>query len=94
MLVEAILGTPKELLFDLYMEDPQLGSNSTKAMGKIAPGDFMKTPEGIIVPYGKPAKTGIQSACEHNEYIVYNINQACIRYLIRVNLKEAGQIRI
>jgi len=93
MLVEAVLGTPKELLFDQYMEEPLPGTNSTKAMGRIAPADTMKTPEGIIVPYGKPKKTGIDSACEHNEYIVYNINQACIRYLIRVNLKEAGAIR-
>ena len=75
------------------MEEPLPGTNSTKAMGKIAPGDKLVLPDGLIVPYGKPVRTGINSACEHNEYIVYNINQACIRYLLRVNLKESGAIK-
>jgi len=93
MLVEAVLGKPKELMWDQYMEEPLPGFNSTKAMGKVAPDKTMKTPDGIVIPFGAPGKTGLSSGCEHNEYIVYNINQACIRYLIRVNLREAGAIK-
>lgn len=37
MLCEAALGTPAELTRDKYMEKPEAGFNSTKALGGVAP---------------------------------------------------------
>jgi len=88
MLVEVSLGKMKELYNDQYMEQPLPGYDSTKALGAIAPMKFTTTPDGVIVPFGKIGDTGIKSSCTHNEFIVYNISQACIRYLLKIELGE------
>jgi len=77
----------KELYDDQYMEQPLPGSDSTKALGAMAPTTSKVTPQGVTVPYGKIGPTGIQSSCSHNEFIVYNISQACIRYLLKIELE-------
>jgi hypothetical protein len=41
---------------------------------------------GFIVPNGKPVPTGSGSYMGHNEFIVYNINQARIRYVLEMNM--------
>jgi len=87
MLVDVALGKMKELLDDKYMEQPLPGSNSTKAVGAIAPTSSMTTKEGVVVPYGTIGNTGVMSSCMHNEYIVYSIDQACIRYLLKIELE-------
>jgi len=86
MLIEVSLGKQKELKSDQYMEKPLPGSDSTKAMGSIAPDSSFLTPTGVTVPLGKPKNTGIISSCMHNEYIVYSVPQATIRYLLKVRL--------
>jgi len=86
MLVEVTLGTQKELLQDQYMEQPLPGTHSTKAMGAIAPDSQFVIPNGVVVPFGKPANTGVRSSCTHNEYIVYSLPQAQIKYLLKVKL--------
>eukprot|EP01126_Amoeba_proteus_P041529 TRINITY_DN4472_c0_g1_i6.p1 TRINITY_DN4472_c0_g1~~TRINITY_DN4472_c0_g1_i6.p1 ORF type:complete len:736 (-),score=193.89 TRINITY_DN4472_c0_g1_i6:181-2388(-) len=88
MLVEVALGKQKELLKDQYMEKALPGFHSTKAMGAWAPKEQMVLPNGVVVPYGGPKKTGITSSCEHNEYIVYTVPQACIRYLLKIKLND------
>jgi len=40
----------------------------------------------VIVPKGVPKPTGSGSYMGHNEYIVYNMNQARIRYVLRMNM--------
>jgi len=87
MLVEVALGNMKELYNDQYMEQPLPGSDSTKALGGIAPNKTTVTPDGVVVPFGEIGNTGIKSACTHNEYIVYNVSQACIRYLLKIELE-------
>ena len=42
--------------------------------------------KGMIVPKGKPVTSGKSGWGSHNEYIVYNINQARIRYILRMNM--------
>jgi len=87
MLVDVTLGKMKELLNDQYMEQPLPGTNSTKAVGAIAPASTITTKEGILVPLGTIGNTGVRSSCMHNEYIVYSIDQACIRYLLKIELE-------
>jgi len=89
MLVDVSLGKMAELLDDKYMEEPLPGYNSTKAMGAIAPTVSMTTAEGVLVPYGPMGNTGIRSSCMHNEYIVYTVKQACIRYLLKIELSDS-----
>eukprot|EP01101_Sappina_pedata_P011422 TRINITY_DN7693_c0_g1_i1.p1 TRINITY_DN7693_c0_g1~~TRINITY_DN7693_c0_g1_i1.p1 ORF type:complete len:935 (+),score=412.42 TRINITY_DN7693_c0_g1_i1:139-2805(+) len=86
MLVDVSLGNMAELTKDQYMEKPLPGHNSTKALGGIAPDDTMTTSDGVVVPYGKPKNTGIRSYCTHNEYIIYDIKQANIKYLCKIQL--------
>eukprot|EP01097_Dermamoeba_algensis_P004087 TRINITY_DN2730_c0_g1_i1.p2 TRINITY_DN2730_c0_g1~~TRINITY_DN2730_c0_g1_i1.p2 ORF type:complete len:212 (-),score=58.45 TRINITY_DN2730_c0_g1_i1:1939-2574(-) len=86
MLCEVALGKMKELHHDQYMEKPLPGFNSTKALGAIAPAKQTTLEDGIIVPYGPPAKTNISSSCHHNEYIVYDVAQVQIRYLMKIRL--------
>jgi len=88
MLVEVALGDIKELTQDQYMEAALPGSHSTKAMGSIAPDPKldMKMDSGCVVPLGPRVNTGIRSSCMHNEYIVYTLPQATIRYLLKVKV--------
>eukprot|EP01124_Arcella_intermedia_P000047 TRINITY_DN10024_c0_g1_i1.p1 TRINITY_DN10024_c0_g1~~TRINITY_DN10024_c0_g1_i1.p1 ORF type:complete len:933 (-),score=279.47 TRINITY_DN10024_c0_g1_i1:19-2601(-) len=87
MLVDVALGKMAELKKDQYMEEPLPGFNSTKALGGIAPVSYQVTEEGVTVPLGPIGKTGIKSACTHNEFIVYTVKQACIRYLLKIELE-------
>eukprot|EP01125_Pyxidicula_operculata_P012134 TRINITY_DN3984_c0_g1_i1.p1 TRINITY_DN3984_c0_g1~~TRINITY_DN3984_c0_g1_i1.p1 ORF type:complete len:919 (+),score=265.76 TRINITY_DN3984_c0_g1_i1:39-2795(+) len=86
MLVDVALGKQKELLHDQYMEQALPGFDSTKAMGGIAPKGEITLENGVKVPYGKPGNTGIRSSCTHNEYIIYKVEQACIRYLLKIRM--------
>jgi len=88
MLVEVALGTIKQLYQDQYMEAALPGSNSTKAMGGMAPDpkSNVTLPSGCVVPCGKPINTGVKSSCMHNEYIVYTLPQATIRYLLKIKV--------
>lgn len=40
----------------------------------------------MIVPKGVPVPTNSGSWMGHNEYIVYNMSQARIRYVLRMNM--------
>lgn len=64
--------------------------NSTKCHGSKAPPEssYVKL-NGVTVPKGKPVATGSGSYMGHNEYIVYNINQARIKYILRMDMKGA-----
>lgn len=42
--------------------------------------------KNIVVPNGKPTETKSGSYMGHNEYIVYNINQARIKYILRMEM--------
>jgi len=46
--------------------------------------DEIKLDDGTIVPMGKGIPTGVAGALLYNEYIVYNVEQAVIRYLLKV----------
>lgn len=61
--------------------------HSTKCHGSKAPPEssYVKHKE-VIVPKGKPEPTNSGSWMGHNEYIVYNINQARIKYILRMEM--------
>lgn len=89
LLCEVALGEMAELLSAKYDADqlPE-GKLSTKGIGGTAP-DPSKAREledGLVVPLGKPRKeSGIKGDLLYNEYIVYNVEQIRMRYVVHVN---------
>ncbi|GAU43747.1 hypothetical protein TSUD_36410 [Trifolium subterraneum] len=88
LLCEVALGEMAELLTAKYDADklPE-GKLSTKGVGATAP-DFSKAQEledGLIVPLAKPKKNSdTKGALLYNEYIVYNVEQIRMRYVVNV----------
>ncbi|KAK7269676.1 hypothetical protein RIF29_22410 [Crotalaria pallida] len=89
LLCEVALGEMAELLNANYDADklPE-GKLSTKGVGGTAP-DFSEAQaheDGLIVPLGKPKNnSGIKGSLLYNEYIVYNVEQVRMRYVVHVN---------
>lgn len=88
LLNEVALGTEFCTPRDMYMERPQPGTNSTHALGMSYPNpkETVTLPNGTKVPLGKPCKLKERTSCTHNEFIVYDVAQVTIKYLIRVSM--------
>lgn len=89
LLADVALGKPAELARDKYMEKPQPGSDSTWALGTIEPDpkDVGECLDGCKVPYGKIVNNSRKNvSCLEHQYITYNVNQCCLKYLLRVVL--------
>eukprot|EP01113_Clastostelium_recurvatum_P012377 TRINITY_DN1642_c0_g1_i2.p1 TRINITY_DN1642_c0_g1~~TRINITY_DN1642_c0_g1_i2.p1 ORF type:complete len:381 (+),score=131.70 TRINITY_DN1642_c0_g1_i2:139-1143(+) len=87
ILSEIALGKMNELKKDQYMEKAPPGTHSTKALGMAAPlpaHDEILPGTDIKVPCGKIASTGLSTACTHNEFIVYDVAQISIKYMLRI----------
>jgi len=89
ILLDVVLGKTCDLLADKYMEKPQPGTDSTLALGSIAPDPKeVHTIDGeCVVPFGKPINTGIKSACYENQFIVYDVSQCTMKYMVHLNWK-------
>ncbi|XP_055820813.1 poly [ADP-ribose] polymerase 2 isoform X2 [Solanum dulcamara] len=87
LLCEVALGDMNELLSANYDADKlPSGKLSTKGVGATAP-DFKESQileDGVIVPLGNPKKQRKQGSLMYNEYIVYNVEQIRMRYVIQV----------
>ncbi|KAF3664888.1 Poly [ADP-ribose] polymerase 2-A [Capsicum annuum] len=87
LLCEVALGDMNELLSaDYYADKLPPGKLSTKGVGATAP-DFAKSQileDGVVVPLGKPKAQRKQGSLLYNEYIVYNVEQIRMRYVIQV----------
>ncbi|WVY95859.1 hypothetical protein V8G54_028010 [Vigna mungo] len=89
LLCEVALGEMAGLLNACYDADqlPE-GKLSTKGLGATAP-DPSKAREledGLVVPLGKPEKNlCLKSELLYNEYVVYNVEQIRMRYIVHVN---------
>ncbi|XP_052186188.1 poly [ADP-ribose] polymerase 2 isoform X2 [Diospyros lotus] len=90
LLCEVALGDMAELVEANYDADklPE-GKMSTKGVGSTAPefSEAQMLEAGTIVPLGKPKEqpAGPQGALLYNEYIVYNVDQIRMRYIVQVN---------
>ncbi|XP_028781910.1 poly [ADP-ribose] polymerase 2-like isoform X1 [Neltuma alba] len=89
LLCEVALGEMVELLTAKYdADDLPEGKLSTKGVGETAPdmSEAQALEDGLIVPLGKPKKrAGMKGDLLYNEYIVYNVEQIRMRYVIHVN---------
>lgn len=90
LLCEVALGDMAELLQAKSDADklPD-GKLSTKGVGATAPdpSEAQSLDDGVVVPLGKPKEQNRKGALLYNEYIVYNVDQIRMRYLIQVSFK-------
>ncbi|XP_031496360.1 poly [ADP-ribose] polymerase 2 [Nymphaea colorata] len=88
LLCEVALGDMAELLTANYNADQlPFGKLSTKGVGGTAPNplEFRQLDDGVTVPLGKPVnQKGAKGSLLYNEYVVYNVDQIKMRYVIQV----------
>ena len=90
LLCEAALGKMNELLSAQYMEKAPKGFDSTKGCGSSQPdpAQAVTLTDGVVVPSGPIVRSNVAgSGLLYNEYIVYDISQVHIRYLLKLNFK-------
>ncbi|KAM9979763.1 hypothetical protein ACTFIZ_006024 [Dictyostelium cf. discoideum] len=90
LLSEVALGTMKEFKSAHYMESPETGTNSTKGVGKTGPNfdDSIILNNGVAIPLSPPEQVKGDTSDYHlemNEYIVYDVSQIRMRYLVEVS---------
>lgn len=87
ILCEVAIGTPNEKMHADYLASnlPD-GKHSTKGVGKTAPkAENFQMLDGAIVPMGPGLQSdALGSSLLYNEFIVYDIKQIKIKYLLRV----------
>ncbi|MQM00372.1 hypothetical protein Taro_033106 [Colocasia esculenta] len=91
LLCEVALGNMAEKLrADYHANNLPEGKLSTKGVGATAPdsSEFRALDDGVIVPLGKPKENQGEKGCLlYNEYIVYNVEQIRMRYVVQVDFK-------
>lgn len=89
LLCEVALGDMAELLTANYHADKlPPGKLSTKGVGRTAPdmSEAQILEDGVVIPLGKPKEqSGCKGSLLYNEYIVYNVEQIRMRYLVQVD---------
>merc|ERR1712141_209396 len=90
LLCEVALGNMYELLHAKAIEKLPKGKHSCKGVGRTGPDpncDHL-LPDGVIVPIGKGTDQHIGAASLlYNEYIVYDVAQVRMKYLIKLDFK-------
>ncbi|PUZ56698.1 hypothetical protein GQ55_5G348500 [Panicum hallii var. hallii] len=89
LLCEVALGDMNELLdADYDANNLPKGKLSTKGVGQTAPdlSESKTTDDGVVVPLGKPKQEpSKRGSLLYNEYIVYNVDQIRMRYVLHVS---------
>ncbi|KAI9093452.1 poly polymerase catalytic domain-containing protein [Phlyctochytrium arcticum] len=89
VLSEVALGEEYSLLGSEYVERLPEGKQSTKGCGSTVPSEFIPHPSmpDVTLPIGPPvpAKPSGRSELLYNEYIVYDVQQVRLRYLVKVS---------
>lgn len=89
LLCEVALGDEHELHFSDYSADDLMRKkkrHSVKGVGKTQPkqNEWHVDETGLIVPCGTSSDFATTGALQYNEYIVYDVAQVKIRYLLKV----------
>jgi len=86
LLCEVALGDMHELTNAEYITKLPNKKHSVKGIGKTQPVNEEKL-DGSVVPMGPPKKSDVDTTLLYNEYIVYDVAQVQIKYLMKVNFK-------
>lgn len=90
LLCEVALGNMYEKKNAEFITKLPSNKHSTKGLGQTAPNpkEAVTTDDGVEIPLGKPKKTNVADTCLlYNEYIIYDVAQVNIKYLLKVNFK-------
>ncbi|XP_018568768.1 poly [ADP-ribose] polymerase [Anoplophora glabripennis] len=89
LLCDVALGSMYELFHSKYIEKLPKGKHSTKGVGGTEPDPTgFKTLHDIEVPAGKGIRnSSINTSLLYNEYVVYDVAQVNVKYLLKVNFK-------
>ena len=93
ILADVAVGKPYELQKAEYMERAPKGFHSTVGLGKNTPDPAVTTTlNGSLVPYGSMIDSPYQrSDLLYNEYIVYDVAQVRMRYVIKLKFNFIDQ---
>lgn len=86
LLCEVALGGMNEKYHaDYYAGNLPPGKHSTKGVGRTAPNpdNAVKLDDGVVIPMGPGEPSALACSLLYNEFIVYDIAQIKIRYLLR-----------
>ncbi|KAI8496848.1 Poly [ADP-ribose] polymerase 2 [Branchiostoma belcheri] len=99
LLSEVALGNTNDLLAADYQADKlPTGKHSVWGKGKMAPhpDSYHVMEDGVIVPLGKGTDTGVTNpngyTLNYNEYVVYDVSQIKMRYLVKVKFNFKMQM--
>eukprot|EP00026_Physarum_polycephalum_P002055 Phypoly_transcript_02059.p1 GENE.Phypoly_transcript_02059~~Phypoly_transcript_02059.p1 ORF type:complete len:946 (+),score=184.86 Phypoly_transcript_02059:73-2910(+) len=81
-------GTHSTKALGMAAPDPKLDQAIDTTQTIVDINAVKDTKEIIKVPAGHITKTGLSTACTHNEYIVYDVSQIRIKYLLRVRINH------
>lgn len=91
LLCEVALGNMYQLLGSEYITKLPKGKHSTQGIGRTGPDPVMsyKTEDDVEIPMGKGVDQpeGSKSSLLYNEFIVYDVAQVNMKYLLRMNFK-------
>lgn len=90
LLSEVALGNMYERTGADYIEKLPKGKHSTKGVGRTHPdpSQTIKLEDGVEVPLGKGVTADVsRTSLLYNEYIVYDVAQINVKYLLRLRFK-------
>ncbi|XP_045493688.1 poly [ADP-ribose] polymerase-like [Colias croceus] len=89
LLSEVALGDMKECMKAEYVTKLPSGKNSVWGVGRTQPDPTQNKvlEDGVIVPLGKPIENPVQCTLLYNEFIVYDVAQVNIKYLLQIKFK-------
>ncbi|XP_038047799.1 poly [ADP-ribose] polymerase 1-like [Patiria miniata] len=88
LLCEVAVGNMHELKESSYITQLPADKHSTKGQGKTCPDPSgqLVIENGIIVPTGQPVASDVSDiSLQYNEYIVYDVAQIRMKYLIKMH---------
>ncbi|KAH7723104.1 poly(ADP-ribose) polymerase [Aphelenchoides avenae] len=91
LLCEVALGEMQEEKDAKNIEKPRLGYQSVKGLGEVFPNpdQSVTMSDGVIVPCGNLVKSRqTDLSLFYNEYMVYDVSQVRMRYLVRVKISS------
>ena len=85
LLCEVALGNIKQLEYsDSRLKAPPVGYNSVQGLGEYRPKSSV-TENNVTIPNGVLEKQDSYKSLLYNEFIVYNVNQIRLKYLLHVS---------
>ena len=85
-----LLSCRYELTHSQFVSKLPAGKHSTKGLGRSAPdpADQVVTHNGTVIPKGRGQPTPVtHTSLLYNEYIVYDVAQINMKYLLKTNFK-------